>query len=241
MTTRQTLERLLRERILILDGAMGTSLHAADLDLELVDVPDVRGGHVVVIVIVPATDLVPVRVVGHELDLEVRAAVGNDEVRVPGRDLEHVLLNIPSVAGWPRHRDWISTRTLPDRWGMIGWFQWPGEIAPGTDFEALASQLLDISDPLLVFKLPAAIVEHCFAVDIEELDIESVSVDFSGDLVSNPIPDEIQNGPAYVRDLAKMMLHGVPWYEWSIYNTDLDWTIRLFMGDIARLPEFQLT
>ena len=155
--------------------------------------------------------------------------------------LEQVLTVVPSVNGWPRHRNWISTTTLPERWAICGWMLWESNEAPQLDLIGMLSQLTDISNPHIAFKVAPAFVEHLFAIPIEELDIEEVSAGFAGDLTTHPIPQEILDGPPYVLNLTKLFLNGVPWYEWSPYNTDLDWVLRLFLMQIAQIPEFQLT
>ena len=156
-------------------------------------------------------------------------------------ELEQILLLVPSVAGWPRHRNWIDTRTIPSRWGVLEWMVWFGEDEERYSLDPFFNTIADLNDPLIAFKLPTAIVEALFAVGIEDLDIEEISTPFSGDLNSNPIPDEILNGPAYRVNLAKMFLYGIPWYEWNPYNSDLDWVKRIFLAQTARLPEFQMT
>ncbi len=156
-------------------------------------------------------------------------------------EAEQVLLNIPSVAGWPRHRNWIDTRTIPARWGIIDWMVWVGEESERYSLDPFMNQLVDTSDPLVAFKFPVAIVEALFAPHIDMLDIENITSEFAGDLQSNPIPDEVLNGPEYAINLAKMFLSGVPWYEWNPFNTELDWIRRLFIAQITRLPEYQMT
>lgn len=158
-----------------------------------------------------------------------------------GWSLEQWLTFVPSVNGWPRHRDWISTTTMPERWAVCSWLLWVNDIAPRLDIYSSLEKLVDFQDPNVAFRVGPAVVEHLFAVPIEELDVESISASFAGDLTTHPIPQDVANGPAYVRDLTKMFLNGVPWYEWNPYNPDLDWVYRLFLQQIVQIPEFQLT
>ncbi|NND72921.1 MAG: DUF1800 domain-containing protein [Rhodothermales bacterium] len=156
-------------------------------------------------------------------------------------ELEQILLNIQSVAGWPRHRNWIDTRTIPSRWGVIDWMVWVGEEEDRYSLDPFMNAITDPTDSQIAFKFATAVVEALFAPEISDLDIEVITTPFSGDLNSNPIPSEIANGPEYRINLAKMFLSGIPWYEWSPYNTELDWVKRLFLAQITRLPEFQMT
>ncbi len=155
--------------------------------------------------------------------------------------LEQVLMNIPSVNGWPRHRNWVSTQSIAERWNALGWLIWSDETTAPLDFVGLLESLVDTTDPHLAFRVGPALVEHLVGVPISELDIETVSRDFAGDLTNNPIPDFVVNGPAYMTNLAKLLLDWVPWYEWSPYNEQLGYLLRNFVMYITRLPEYNAT
>ena len=74
------------------------------------------------------------------------------------------------------------------------------------------------------------------------LDIAPPSDGFVGDLVTNPIPDEYLNGPAYALDLAKIFLLGVvPWYEWTLYRPEANLVLLFYARYLTQLPEYQLT
>ena len=85
-------------------------------------------------------------------------------------------------------------------------------------------------------------------IRLEELNVEPVGGNFGGDLVNNPIPEEIANGPAYVYELSKRFLMGIPWYEWrDIWDSndpDVQETVHYilisFLNYVTQLPEFQL-
>ena len=79
------------------------------------------------------------------------------------------------------------------------------------------------------------------AVPVEMLDLNAPSEDFAGDLVSNPIPADVFNGSAHARDLAKLFLAGVPWYEWDLYSMGAVRMLRRYTQYLVQLPEFQLT
>ena len=154
--------------------------------------------------------------------------------------MDQVPFIIPSVNGWPRHRNWISTRTVPERWGMIDWLLWvDGDPAPRIDLTTFVDSLVDTSSALVSFEFAEAVADRLMPVPLDEIDWED-SYSFGGDLISNPIPQSILNGPSHVVTLTKMLLKGVPWYEWNPTNPSLDWTLRLFISDVSRLPEFQL-
>ena len=79
------------------------------------------------------------------------------------------------------------------------------------------------------------------SVPAESLDIGTVTEAFSGDLVNNPIPQEVLDGPAYRQDLAKIFLAGVPWYEWNLEEDLAPWMILFFIRYLSQFPEFHLT
>lgn len=156
--------------------------------------------------------------------------------------LDQYILNPPNVNGWQQHRNWVTTKTLPDRFDTVGWMTWGAEeYAEALPFVSLAEKLHDPADPHAAFRLPTRLVEHLFSISPESLDLEEISGNFSGDLVNNPIPSFVLNGPPHVSNLAKLFLFGVPWYEWNLYNPDMSWMPLLFLQNISQLPEFQLT
>jgi len=148
------------------------------------------------------------------------------------------LLNPPSVAGWPGYRSWVSSSTLLSRWQTINHM-----LTNPFDFRLspvkLARDLVDESDPLAVFKVPTALAEHLLAVPLEALVLDAPE-NFSGDLQTFPLPDEIANGPRHVRDLAKIFLAGRPWYEWDLMQQGIAWGISNYLRFLTRLPEYQL-
>jgi len=157
-------------------------------------------------------------------------------------ELGQWVLEPPNVAGWPGHRSWLNTSTLINRWDFAGYMLYDGEEEglPPHDLKGLAETLHDANDALAIFRLPVALVEHLISIPVEELDIEPLADGFGGDLVSFPIPSEIADGPAYVRELAKRFLQGVPWYEWDLNLPEAPELIRYFLHYIVELPEFQL-
>ncbi|MEZ4703169.1 MAG: DUF1800 domain-containing protein [Rhodothermales bacterium] len=155
--------------------------------------------------------------------------------------IEQQVLNPPNVAGWPGYRAWLNTTSLPIRWLMTDFLLFGDNGQQPLDILAMAAQLPEASDPLVAFTLPVALAEHFMNVPVDRLDIGSVTEAFSGDLVNNPIPQEVLDGPAYRQDLAKIFLAGVPWYEWNLEEDLAPWTILFFIRFLSQFPEFHLT
>ncbi|MCH8959750.1 MAG: DUF1800 family protein [Bacteroidetes bacterium] len=162
-------------------------------------------------------------------------------------ELGQYVLEPPNVAGWPGHRDWLNTSTLVNRWDFTSYLLFGDEGHeeeegfPAPDVRALAKELQDPDDPLAVFRLPTALVEHLMPIMAEELDIEPITDGFGGDLVNNPIPDAIANGPAHVRERGKGGMQGIPWYEWDLDHPYSPCVILVFLYYVIQLPEFQLS
>ena len=162
-------------------------------------------------------------------------------IHYSAHDLEQGVLEPPNVAGWPGYRSWISTSTLPQRWEQVEYYLEYGLSGNFVNLIPLAEYLHDPNDPLAAFKLPVLFAEHFLAVPPTALSYEAPMEDFAGDLINNPIPDEIANGPAHVRDLAKIFLESTPWYEWDLSQTGSWWVLFKYLLFLANLPEYQLT
>lgn len=203
------------------------------------------------------------QVIGARIKSPVEAAVGfmNEQTLVSAQglgeemfwvtyDLGQAVGDPPNVAGWPGHRLWLDTDTLTRRWDGLDWLMWyPFEeaqnvVTTGNDSDPiinLAAKIHDPNHPEAAFQLAVALAQHLLAVPLEEASIDSTSAGFAGDLVANPLPDSVVNGPAYVQNLAKRFLEGIPWYEWFLYNEDARESIRIYISYLIRRPEFQLT
>ncbi len=162
-------------------------------------------------------------------------------IHYSAHELEQGVLEPPNVAGWPGYRRWISTSTLATRWEVVDYYLGHGLVEHVVSIVPLAQQLLDPDDPHAAFKLPVLLAEHFIAVPAESLGYDAPMEDFGGDLIGNPIPADIANGPAHVRDLAKIFLGGSPWYEWDINRAGSWWTLYNYLSFLTRLPEYQLT
>ena len=160
------------------------------------------------------------------------------------------LLDPPNVAGWPGHHDWLNTSSFTTRW-LASEFLIFGDnnLYPALDLRPLSELLLangdgsiDPTDPTSVFTLAVALAEHFIPVPLDTLDLSAPAEGFAGDLDTNPIPDEVLNGPAYALDLAKIFLLGqFPWYEWSLEHDLAQAVLTFYARSLSQLPEFQLT
>ncbi len=180
--------------------------------------------------------------VGLLLDLEVPAFpdLMNLLRRFAG-DLQQNVLNPPNVAGWEGHHAWLTTTTFVARWNFAERMLDLLGRNPGLDLVTLAERLHDPNDPEAAFTLPAALAEHLLPVPLDLLDLQAPAEEFAGDLAGNPLPEAVESGPAYVRDLAKVFLAGTPWYEWNLYREDAPTRLLHYLAVLVRIPEFQLT
>ena len=156
------------------------------------------------------------------------------------RFLEQELLNPPGVDGWAGHHNWISTNSLPLRWVYSDYLLSGGSSISKATLLPMADELYDRYDPHAAFFLPAAIAEHFLAVSLDMVDIPEVDEEFAGDLNTFPIPAEVLAAPPYVRNLAKIFLGSMPWYEWDLSNTGSNDRVIEFVKHIVRYPEYQL-
>ena len=154
--------------------------------------------------------------------------------------LHQAVLSPPNVAGWEGHHTWLTTTTYVQRWSIIGEVLRRLERSDFVSYVALVEMLHDPNDPNAAFTLPVALAEHLLPVSLELLDLHVSKEPFAGDLDSNPLPDEVANGPAYARNLAKLFLGNTPWYEWNLQSTGSARLISTYIQQLNFLPEFQL-
>ena len=143
----------------------------------------------------------------------------------------------PNVAGWPGHRTWISTASIPSRWGSTSYMLMRSGFYSDQAINQFVRTIHNADDGLAVFRLPVRLVEHMIAAEVQTLSIETIGAPWAGGL---PIPDEIEQEPAYVHNLTKRMLSGIPWYEWDLNTDQAMYALRSFMTYITELPEYQL-
>jgi uncharacterized protein (DUF1800 family) len=162
-------------------------------------------------------------------------------------------LNPPNVAGWPGHNPpdasgtpghhhWLSTSTLPDRWNIVTRII-SGQLGAAFDPVALA---IKVSDPTNPFRLAVDLAETMIAIPLAETGVREVAEPFAGD-PRIPVPSEVLNGPAHVRNLSKILLDGTPFYEWppitdvnSPRAEDARRLLRGYLAYLVQLPAYQL-
>ena len=177
------------------------------------------------------------------LILELEIAAGPDVFLFLNRvsePLQQAILSPPNVAGWPGHHAWLNTTTFVARWNLIDQIIRLLERTDLLNFVGLAEKLHDPADPHAAFELPVALAEHLFSIAPDLLDLQVSNEPFAGDLVNNPIPPEIENGPPHQQTLAKMFLAGTPWYEWNLYSDGAPRVLSNYIQALKLLPEFQL-
>ncbi|HAY37472.1 MAG: DUF1800 domain-containing protein [Rhodothermales bacterium] len=148
------------------------------------------------------------------------------------------LLAPPNVAGWPGHRNWISTNTLTLRWAysdailrremsdenMVEFAR--RHIQPGSTHPAVDVAL--------------SIAEHCFSIPMEWIEVPSIDEPFEGDLHELPLPSSLLDGPEYKINLVKLFLNGLPWYEWNLETDGGRDRVSQYMRRLIQFPEYQL-
>ncbi|MBX2821602.1 MAG: DUF1800 domain-containing protein [Rhodothermaceae bacterium] len=159
------------------------------------------------------------------------------EVGFASLDSGQFIFEPPNVAGWPGYRAWITTASIQSRWGSLGFYAYYDQYLTNERLDQFVQAVHDASDSLAVFRLPAAIVRHMVSAPIATLPIETISAPWAG---GQPIPAEIEQEPAYVHNLTKRMLGGIPWYEWDLSTDEARYALREFLVYVLQLPEYQL-
>ncbi|MEM8488559.1 MAG: DUF1800 domain-containing protein, partial [Bacteroidota bacterium] len=83
------------------------------------------------------------------------------------KGLDQEMLDPPDVSGWPGHRAWISTNSLPARWSFADFLLYNGRNNQSIDLTSIAALLPDADDAQAAFKLPLSIAEHFLAVPLD--------------------------------------------------------------------------
>ncbi len=174
---------------------------------------------------------------------EVGRSLNDDQLlflRQAAAFLQQDLLNPPNVAGWPGYRTWISTTSLPIRLLLVDLVLFGNNGEDLTDLVSVATQFAEATSPNAAFELPVVLAEYMLSIPLDTLDIGVITEEFGGDLVNFPIPDEVINGPAYMVNLSKIFLAGVPWYEWDVNSDFAPILLALYARFLTQRPEFQL-
>jgi uncharacterized protein (DUF1800 family) len=177
--------------------------------------------------------------IGHYVEMDI---VPNDEqaefVRRAIIPLDQTLLNPPNVAGWPGHRNWITTSTLAARWStsdlIVRRYSEPDQIL------AFAESMTPTGSTSPAIDLALALAGHVLAVPLEWVEVAEIEEPFEGDLLNRPLPDWFLNGPAYQRNLVKIFLNGLPWYEWDLSIGGAADRIVQYLIRLSQFPEYQL-
>jgi len=154
------------------------------------------------------------------------------------RQADQYLLSPPNVAGWPGHRDWLDTNTLGTRWNYSSVI-----VRRRMSEEQILSFANEMADPASqehAFELPLALANHTFHIPMDWVEVPAVDGDFEGDLDAFPIPAWVQDGPERDRNLIKLFLGTMPWYEWDPQSDGAPARIANFMDRLIQFPEYQL-
>ena len=150
---------------------------------------------------------------------------------------EQVLLAPPNVAGWPGHHTWLNTDLMPRRWTHSDWAA--AVVLSHAEWQDRARSLTaDSSHPAVDFAVRLA--QDFFAMGLEHVSVPVIDEPFGGDLDSYPLPESLLEGPEVHRNLVKLFLAGLPWYEWEPSSYQGLAQILNYVRELARLPEYQL-
>ena len=190
-----------------------------------------------------------------ELFVGLYASIGVDPHAHDARFLFDAVINAgqhyfsaPNVAGWPGHNPpsgtgrpgymaWYSTESYGPSWNMLG-----GTIGNEQNFVPRDDAVLlglspNLADP---FVTALAVAEHYLPVGLEWACVPTVNAPFAGN-ASVPLPATAE-GPAYVVNLAKLLLGPTPHYEWPALATASKLgRLRALLTELAtEVPEFLL-
>ncbi len=160
------------------------------------------------------------------------------------RNLGQDLLSPPNVAGWPGHHAWLSTDTLPLRWSSADTnFSSESDLNSsvlGVNYNAMIDDYTDEASLHPVISLALNLAENLFAIPLDLVEIPEIDQPFAGDLVAQPLPQEFLDGPESHKNLVKLFLGTVPWYEWNPGSQNASIMIRNYIVSLSKYPEYQL-
>ena len=177
--------------------------------------------------------------VGHlvEMDIVPNTPQAN-YVRKAIITIDQTLLSPPNVAGWPGHREWITTSTLASRWSISD--QIVRRYVEPEQILHFAQAMTPTGSPHAALELAIGLAHHMLAIPIEWVEVADIEEPFEGDLIVNPFPEWFLNGPAYQRNLVKMFLNGLPWYEWDLGIGGAADRVVHYVIRLSQFPEYQL-
>lgn len=161
------------------------------------------------------------------------------------RNLGQDLLSPPNVAGWPGHHAWLSTDTLPRRWSSVDTNFASADSSLnssvlGVDYNAIMEKYTDDASDHPAISLALNLAEALFAIPLSLVEVPEIDQPFAGDLVGQPLPQDLLDGPAERINLVKQFLGTVPWYEWDPGSHHASIMIRNFIVTLSKYPEYQL-
>ena len=152
--------------------------------------------------------------------------------------IDQSLLNPPNVAGWPGHRDWITTNTLATRWTISDSIA--RRYTDPSVWLSLGELLTPAGSTHPSVDLALALARHMFALPLEWVEVPQIEEPFEGDLANRPLPDWLVNGPAFQQNLVKIFLNGLPWYEWNLSLGGASDRLVSYVIRLSQFPEYQL-
>lgn len=177
---------------------------------------------------------------GHYVELGIEPTLDQAEQIWRGAsEIGQSILDPPNVAGWPGQRYWLTTDTFPERWNFSDIVV--GNFSRGIFMINFGEALVGTESTHPALELAVAMADHLLKIPLEWLEVPNISEPFEGDLVVNPLPDWLVNGPEYQRNLAKLFLGSIPWYEFTLRSNQGSQLISAYMTRLSQFPEFQLT
>jgi len=161
-----------------------------------------------------------------------------EEIWRGAAEMGQSIFDPPNVAGWPGQRYWLSTDTLPKRWSSSEYLS--SRSISRVYLINFSENLVGQANIYAGVDLPVALAKHFLKVPIDWVEVPNISEPFEGDLDANPLPEWLVNGPENQRNLVKLFLGSVPWYEYSIRTGVGHVMIANFLTKLSQFPEYQL-
>jgi hypothetical protein len=184
----------------------------------------------------------------HRIYLELRYPQMNNHLLYPPDVGGWPGYNPPNDAGTPGHYAWLDTLSLEERQNWVDrqintFSRRPDN--PRIDLVNLVRSVC--SNPNNPFRVAVELAQHILAVPLETVDVPEIPEGIPGD-PSYPPPKWVLEGPPYIRDLASLLLNGLPHYNWPDLvdggREDIHKAHHLtkdFVAFLTKLPAYQLT
>ncbi len=176
---------------------------------------------------------------GHYVEIGIEPTMDQAEQIWRGASgIGQSILDPPNVAGWPGQRYWLTTDTLPERWSYSDIVM--NNVIPPIFMLEFGEALVGQASTHPALEVAIAMAEHLFKIPLEWVEVPNISEPFEGDLIANPLPNWLVDGPEYQRNLAKLFLGSVPWYEFVVRSNQGAQFMSAYMTRLSQFPEFQL-